>query len=252
MLPWETLLPLLLILSLGIFVQASAGFAAGLVSVPLLLWGGYQLPEAQTALLVATLPQNLAGVWSFRSYVTVREIRFPALLRVATLPLGAWLLVALDNLPREQISQFVGGVVLLVTLTIIVARPKPRESLPIAWSWLAFTSSGFLQGLVGMGGPMMVLWVQAHDWGTRRTRAFLFSMYLVSIVPALFVLWLLFGSRIVETAMATLIFIPWLLVVTWGGLRVGTWLGRARLRIVTFGLLLVIGLLSLAKPWLPF
>ena len=43
---------------------------------------------------------------------------------------------------------------------------------------------------------------------------------------------------------------PLLLVVTYYGLRLGTKLGRDRLRLVSFGLLLMMGLSGLAAPWL--
>lgn len=250
MLPWEMLPPLLLILTLGIFVQASAGFAAGLLTIPLLLWTGYGIPEAQAALLVATIPQNMSGVWAFRAHVVPREIVFPASLRLLALPLGAYLLIRLETLPKSQIHQVVGAVVFVVTLVIIVMRPQPRHTLPVGWAWLAFLSSGFLQGLVGMGGPMMVLWIQAHDWDTKKTRAFLFAMYLVSMLPALLILWLLFGNRILAAGASTLLLVPWLLAVTWAGLHVGTWLGRARLRTLTLGLLLLIGLAGVCGPML--
>src|SRR6056297_1056188 len=70
--PMETVIeqwPLVLILCYGIFVQSAAGFAAGLLIVPSLLWFGYLIPESQTSLLVATIPQNLWGVWAFRRSV---------------------------------------------------------------------------------------------------------------------------------------------------------------------------------------
>lgn len=248
MLPWESLPSLLLILTLGIFIQASAGFAAGLITIPLLIWTGYGIPEAQIALLVATIPQNLSGVWAFRHHVAVRDLVFPASLRLAALPVGAYLLIRMEALPQATINQVVGAVVFLVTLVIILMRPQPRESLSIGWAWLAFSSSGFLQGLVGMGGPMMVLWIQAHDWDTRKTRAFLFSMYLVSILPAMGILYLLFGDRIVAAGVSTLLLIPWLLAVTWAGLHLGTWLGRQRLRVLTLALLLLIGLAGMLGP----
>ncbi|SRR6056297_165037 len=250
MLPIEMLPSLFLILTLGIFVQASAGFAAGLLTIPLLLWTGYGIPEAQTALLVATIPQNASGVWAFREHIKVREVIFPGSLRLMALPLGAGLLFTMETLPKDLINQVVGGVVVLITLSIMVLQPRPRESLPVGWTWLSFLSSGFLQGLVGMGGPMMVFWVQAHDWDTKRTRGFLFSMYLISIVPALVILGLLFGHRILATAASTVVMIPWLLLVTMAGLKSGTWLGRQRLRTVTLGLLLLIGFAGLCGPLL--
>lgn len=246
----ETLTILAAVLSIGIFVQASAGFAAGLLIVPALVWTGERIPEAQTALLVATIPQNINGVLAFRDQITVREIAFPGALRLAALPIGIAVLHNLESLEPVRLRQFVGGVVLVVTLAIIVFRPTPRESLHPAWGWLAFPLSGFLQGLVGMGGPAMVLWVQAHDWGTRRTRGFLFAMYLVSLLPALAILYYFFGNRIVVAAVGATILIPWLWIVAKAGLATGTWLGRDRLRRVTLGLLLLMGISGLAAPLL--
>ncbi|MEP4680528.1 MAG: sulfite exporter TauE/SafE family protein, partial [Rhodopirellula bahusiensis] len=118
------------------------------------------------------------------------------------------------------------------------------------WSYLVFPLSGFLQGLVGMGGPPMVLWVQAHDWDTRRMRGFLFSMYLISLAPGIAILVWFFGSRVIPPALIATAAIPILLMVTWVGLKVGTALGTQRLRRITMALLLLMGLAGLAAPWL--
>jgi len=104
--------------------------------------------------------------------------------------------------------------------------------------------------LVGMGGPAMVLWVQAHDWGTKRVRGFLFVMYLLSILPALVILYLFFGDRVIRPGLIAAALTPLLLLVTYAGLQFGTWLGRKRLRSVTLWLLLLMGLSGLAAPWL--
>lgn len=242
--------PLVLILCFGIFVQSAAGFAAGLLIVPSLLWFGYLIPESQTSLLVATIPQNLWGVWAFRRSVSVRQVAFPGILRIVSLPLGVWMLMLLETFPVVILRQIVGGVVVAMTLAILAFRPAPRDRLHPIWSWIAFPVSGFLQGLVGMGGPAMVFWVQAHDWGTKQSRGFLFAMYLTSIVPALGILYLFFGDRIFAPALVAAALIPLLLVATYLGLQFGTWLGRRRLRRVTLVLLLLLGLSGLASPWM--
>lgn len=241
---------LAVVLCLGIFVQSAAGFAAGLLIVPLLLWSGFSIPEAQISLLVATIPQNLWGVWKFRGTIRPGEVAFPAVLRLLWLPLGVGALASLESLPSVRIRQVVGGVMLAVTLAIILWRPQPRERLHAGWSLLAFSTSGFLQGLVGMGGPAMVLWVQAHDWDTRRMRAFLFTMYLIGLTPAIFVLWWFFGRRLLVPGLTATALMPLLLAVTAVGLRTGTWLGRHRLRQVTLALLLLMGLAGVCTPLL--
>lgn len=245
-----SLIALALILCVGIFVQAAAGFAAGLLIVPAMLWCGYSIPEAQTSLLVATIPQNLWGVWSLRDALPARSIAWPATARLIFLPLGILVLQQLESYSIITLRQIVGGVVLLVTLAIIWFHPHPRARIHPGWSWLAFPVSGFLQGLVGMGGPAMVFWVQAHDWDTRRMRSFLFAMYLVSLAPALAILYGVFGERIVRPGVIATLLIPVLLLVTLAGLRFGTWLGQRRLRRVTLGLLLLMGIAGLAAPLL--
>ena len=241
-------LPLVVILCVGIFVQSAAGFAAGLLIVPSLLWFDYTIPEAQCALLVATIPQNLWGVWSLRDSITARQVAAPGITRVMFFPLGVMTLQVLESLNVATLRQIVGGFVLLVTLAIMLFRPRPRESLSPIWAMIAFPLSGFFQGLVGMGGPAMVFWVQAHDWGSRRMRAFMFAMYLISIGPALAVLYMFFGQRIIWPGLVTAILTPLLLLVTVFGLRFGTRLGRHRLRRVSVALLLLIGAAGLAAP----
>tara|TARA_R110002049_G_scaffold27321_2_gene93979 strand:- start:38309 stop:39070 length:762 start_codon:yes stop_codon:yes gene_type:complete len=250
----ETLIdyiPLVLILCFGIFVQSAAGFAAGLLIVPSLLYIGYPLPEAQASMLVATIPQNIWGVWSLRDTLTPRKVAGPGIGRILFLPLGVFALQHLELLSPVTLRQIVGGFVLAATTATIYLRPTPREHLHPGWSFLAFPLSGFLQGLVGMGGPPMVFWVQSHDWSTRQTRAFLFSMYLVSIIPALGILFYFFGERVIKPGMISALTIPLLLLSTYLGLELGNRLGRHRLRRLTFGLLLMMGLMGLMSPWMP-
>ncbi len=243
-------LPLVLILCMGIFVQSAAGFAAGLLIVPALLWCGYGIPEAQCSLLVATIPQNIWGVWTLRDSITAKQVTWPGMGRVLFLPVGAMTLVALETLDKTTIRQFVGAAVLTATLAIMVFRPQPQERLKPIWSMIVFPLSGFFQGLVGMGGPVMVFWVQAHDWGTRQMRAFMFSMYLISIGPALGILYWLFRDRIIQPGVIAVLMIPLLLLVTFFGLKFGTWLGRRRLRRLSLILLLMMGVAGLAAPWI--
>lgn len=245
-----SLLPLALILCFGIFVQSAAGFAAGLLIVPALLWCGYSIPEAQCSLLVATIPQNAWGVWSLRDSLGWKEVAAPGAGRVLLLPVGVMALQGLESLEVATLRQVVGGIVLAVTIAITVFRPHPRHKIHPFWACIAFPISGFFQGLVGMGGPAMVFWVQAHDWDTRRMRAFMFAMYLISIGPALGFLFYFFPGRLLEPALIAAILTPVLLLVTFFGLRFGTRLGRNRLRRLSLGLLLMMGIAGLAAPWI--
>ena len=245
-----SVLPFALILCAGIFVQSAAGFAAGLLIVPALLWCGYTIPAAQCSLLVATLPQNAWGLWTLRESISCRQVIWPGIGRLAFFPIGVLLLQSMETLPMDTIRQVVGGVVLVATVSIMVFRPQPRPKVSPIWAMIAFPLSGFSQGLTGVGGPVMVFWLQAHDWGTKQTRAFLFAMYLISILPGLLILYFFLGSRIIQPGLVAAALTPLMLVVTHFGLKFGKMLGLKRLRRVTFGLLLLMGLAGLAAPLL--
>lgn len=247
---WDSFLAMGAVLSLGIFIQSAAGFAAGLVIIPLLMFAGFSLPESQCAMLIATLPQNLIGSWTLRDDIPLEQLRWPAVGRLTFLPLGIATLYSLQTVSPTLMRQMVGAVVLAATVAIVIIRPQPRAKLHSAWGWGAFPLSGFTQGLVGMGGPAMVFWVQAHDWGTRRSRGFLFAMYTISVLPALGTLAYTFGSVIIVPSLMATTCIPLLWPVTVVGIRVGTWLGRERLRRVTIGLLFLVGIAGLAAPWM--
>ncbi len=238
------------IVCFGIFVQAAAGFGAGLLVVPVLLWTGYQVPEAQSALMIATVPQNIIVVYSLRDAIKPRQILWPAVMRLLFLPVGVFALMHLETLSAVAMRQIVGGAVVAVTVALLVINPTPRKQLHPAWGVLAFPLSGLLQGVIGMGGPPMVFWLQGHDWDTRQTRGFLFAMFLISTLPAILVLYAAFGDRIFRPMIVTAALIPLLLLVTHAGLRFGTALGRRRLRAVTFVLLLLVGVAGLAAPWM--
>ncbi len=236
------------VLSLGIFIQAAAGFAAGLLIVSILSWYGYPIPEAQAALIVATIPQNLLGMWQFRRFVPWRQVVWPAVGRLLFMPIGVEALHWLELVSVETLKQIVGGIVLLVTLSVCFIQPTPRPQLPKGWAFLAFPISGFLQGMVGMGGPPMVMWVQAHDWDTKRIRGFLFTMYLISIIPTYGLLAWRFGERVIEPSVITLALLPIMLLATHIGLRAGTRLGSKRLRQVTIVILIITGLAAVVAP----
>ena len=246
--PLEQFVPFALVVCVGIFVQSVAGFAAGLIIVPLMLLAGHGIPEAQAALLVATVPQNILGVLRFRESIEWSTVRLPMVLRLIGLPIGVLVLSAVDNFPVGVARQLVGAVVIGSVVLLTMFRPNSRSTVHTGWTYLAFLSSGFFAGLTGTGGPMMVLWVQLHAWSTKQVRGFLFAMYLVSLPVIFGLLYWAFPTRVAQATTSALALVPVLLLVTQAGLWVGTRLGRDRLRRVTYFLLVILGLMSLLSP----
>ena len=163
-----------LIMTAGSVLQGTAGFASGLLSVPLLVNSGFSIPEAATMNLTSTAVQNVIGAWRLWDDLEPGELLRPVLLRWLGIPLGAYTLTMAHQLQPAQARQLIGGVLLLIVLTLWTLRPRPRERLALGWEVLAMTSSGFMLGFASIGGAPLVLYVNALTWSSHRSRAFLF------------------------------------------------------------------------------
>lgn len=238
-------------LLLSAIVQTSVGFAAALLSMPLLLAAGIELPLAISLILVTSSLPNLIGIYKLRSDVDYEAIAFPALLRLVTLPIGFLLMVyASHNLNLTTIKQLIGIVVLAIVLVQWSLRIKPKEKLHPLWQLPAFGGSGFLQGSVGMPGPPMALWVTAHNWSARKARVFLFVQYFIGFFPHAILLAIFARDDFVEGCIVAVMAIPFILLGAACGLWIGSHINRQRLRLITLTLLIVISANAIAGPML--
>jgi uncharacterized protein len=247
---WSAWCWLGLILAVGSFAQGAVGFAAGLFVVPILVASHWTLAEAQAILLLATLVQNVWGSYSLRSHIPPRTLWLPALLRIAWMPAGVALQWLLHGFGPTVVRQSVGAAVLLVTTAVIVVRPTPRPQLHPFWTYFACSLSGIFQGLCCMGGPALVLWVQAHDWTSQRSRGFLFTQYLLSLFPTLLLLAAVFGNEVWRAVAFASLHLPIILAATYAGIRAGDRLSTDRLRTITLLLLLLLGISQVIGPWI--
>lgn len=246
----EQLIWSLSIVAVAAFLQATVGFAGGMFGLPLLLWAGNDLMESQVLTVTAMLPQNLLGLWKLRRSIDLREVLWPATIRIATLPIGVAGLAVVLTWPTHSIQQLVGLLILFalaIQCLVGIQLQRPRRPL---WMLTVFGGSGVLQGLSGMSGPPMVLWLHAQRTNADRTRAFLFAMYISNFLPQVSLLWYKFGNRVFAAMLVGVVALPIVLLSAMLGLRLGSWLGDRWLRPATFALLTWIGISSLCEPWL--
>ncbi|MCA9260144.1 MAG: sulfite exporter TauE/SafE family protein [Planctomycetales bacterium] len=238
------------VLTIGAVVQGAVGFAAGLISVPLLVLANFSLPEAATINLVSTSVQNGAGAWKLWSELEPRELVYPVSARLAGVPVGVWCLSLVDQLGVEWAKQMIGILLLAIVVTLNVFRPQPRDRLGPFWSTAAFVSSGFLLGFAAIGGAPLVLYVNSLTWSAAKSRAFLFFCSIAAFpLMAVLVAWR-FGSQVAPAAGAALAAMPLVFVGLWAGLKLGDRLDKQLFRRLTYALLTVIALASVAAPWL--
>lgn len=241
------------VLLLGSMLQGIVGFASGLFSIPLLLLlnvEGLELRHAIAINLVASAVQSLLGAWKLNDAIAWRTTVRPIAIRFVALPAGAMLLWLAGDWDRTLVKQTIGVILLAVVAAQALWRVEPREKLHAAWEWFAFSLSGLMAGFCGMGGPPMVLWVLAHRWDAARSRAFLFYLFIGGIVPQATVMLWLFGWPLLQTFGVGLLLTPFSATGALCGLAIGNRLPVARLRMLTFVVLVMIAVSSIVSPWL--
>lgn len=238
----------LCILALAALIQATVGFAAALVGLPLLIWAGNDLVSSQIMIISAMLPQNLLSVWKLRRSIDYSEVVVPAIIRIAALPIGVAGLVVVMTWSKGQINQLVGVIVLLAVAIQALAGVEWKNARWWPWLLLTFGGSGILQGLSGMSGPPMVLWVHGQRYSADRARAFLFAMYISNFLPQLGLVWWRFGNAVPRAALIGMMSLPLVLVGAVLGLKLGSRLGDRWLRPLTYAALIAIAVNSLLAP----
>ncbi|MDC0936094.1 TSUP family transporter [Pirellulales bacterium] len=251
LLPPDQILLVAVVLTLGAVVQGAVGFASGLLGVPLLVLGGLSLPEAATANLVATSIQNVIGAWKLRWELTPRELVCPVVVRWAALPLGTIALAHADQLNSASVRQLVGAVLLVIVIVLWGLRPWPRDQLSTGWGLLAFATSGFLLGFSAIGGAPLVIYVNSLNWSAAKSRGFLFFCSASGAPLMAAMLWHQFGGKVAAAALTSLAALPLIFAALWCGLHLGGKLNKPLFQKITYVLLTLISVISLAAPaWL--
>ncbi len=233
----------------GALIQGAIGFAFGIFSIPLLVLIGLPLEQAITLVLGLVVVQTSASVWQHRADIPWKDVALISVPRFLTVAVGIWMLaVVRDRWPPAQIKQMIGAVLILIIGVQIGIRPRRRAKLHPGWALLAGGASGIMAGLVGMGGPAVVLWVMAHDWPNQRSRTLMWCAFALLVPWQLAVAYLRFGSPVLASAVLGLAYSPLVIIATLLGTRFGNRLSQNRLRMAAYTVLIGVGLMSLLAP----
>ena len=238
------------VLFCGSLCQGAVGFGVGLLCIPLLVLGGISLPAAIAIMLITMFFANSSSCYFYREHLHWGTIIPLLIFHLIALPLGVVTLYYTENFNPDITKAIVGIVVLGSVAAQLLFKTKPVEKLPSYWTPTAGLISGYIEGLVGMGSPPLIIYVVSHKWDIHRIRTTVWFIFLVDIFPLLLLLWFSFGHEIVSAVFIGVIFFP----LTFLGTRVGNILGHAlgveRLRIVAYAILVILGISTIVLPFL--
>jgi len=240
--PGGATIPSLLLLYAAVFaaaaLQSTAGFAYGLVLLPLLLTAGYRLPEIATIGLLTSLVQRAVVLRRLHGSVDWKQLRPMMATGVLALPVGVLVMYRVDSLAAPTTRHLVGAVIVALVMVQWCRRCEPREQVHQGWGHLAAVCSGVLQGFGSIGGPPIMLWVLAHRWPGEKIRVTLIAYSIAYVVPQLLLLSLVFGRTVLQAAGGALVALPAVAAGSLLGLVVGNRLSTPKVVLLVRVLLL--------------
>ncbi len=235
------LFSLFFIIFISALAQSTVGFGYALFAAPLLLSIGLPLPHVIVLVSSCSFFQSSIGAWKLRDEVPWKITYISSLVRVAFLVIGILLLKELVTFKKEQIRMVIGVVICVIVIVQNGWKPKKTSSMHWGWGGLAFVLSGIMAGVVGMGGPALVLWCLAQDWESKKTRAFLFSAFATSIPVQIVFFNFAFGSEVLKSVGMSIAMIPLILLGSYIGIPLGNRMDKERLKFIAYTILLLLG-----------
>jgi len=244
----EQLIIAAVILFFSSMTQAMIGFAFNLIAIPLLIWTGFALAEAVVLTSIPIFVQLTTNAWKLREAIVWKDVIPAASIRYITLPIGIGLLYVINHLDTAYIKQLVGVMLLLILATQLFITFKPREQLHFVWSILAFGLSGIMLGMLGMGGPPIVLWLMAHHWEPKRTRAFITTVFLFASPVQIILLYGKFGEELSHAFIWGIAATPIVIISALIGVRIGNNFDKVRLKKAVMFFLFLTAVISIISP----
>jgi uncharacterized membrane protein YfcA len=207
---FEELKLLLPVLFFASFSQTIIGFSFGLLSLPLLFIFHYPIEKGIFIVATASFVQSLTFVIKHRDDIPIRETIFSGSLRTLFTPLGIYLLGVASELGESFLKQFVAFFLLFVLATRLVPKKKREvsQSPPLIVSLGAFSLSGIMAGMFGIGGPFLSLWSFTQNWRPNQIRCFILGSIVCSAPFLLILFYWRFGEKIGNPILLTISALP--------------------------------------------
>ncbi len=236
-----------LTLGLAYGLQSLIGFGGGLLALPVLLGLGYSLPQSIQISAIGSLFQSLYCSYSLRSHIDWQAVRVPMVSRLVCLCLGVYVLTFVADFDQALLKQWVGVAILVFTLFTYFIKPIQKDRVPLQYGVLAGSLSGFISGLVGMGGPPLVFWVLSHKWGANAMKVGMFAVFGPSSLFQIILNILVFKSEVLPVAISAVLSIPIQILGILIGLKLSKKIDQNQLRKMMLCVLILIGMKAILR-----
>jgi len=200
------------VVTVAAVLRGFTGFGFGMFGVPL----ASLLMDPVHAVPIIMGLQLASGLITLRKDASSVDLQSVVALCLAGLPFAALGTLALALAPQNLVRVVIGLVTILASAQLALAKPAMSRRPALALSFAAGATSGFLHGLVAMGGPPLTVYYLSGWFRPAVARAsmtFVFSA--LSAGPLLGAASL--GRLSLQDAAMTLLLLPALIVGTLTG-----------------------------------
>ena len=181
------LLHVVTVLFIATLIRSTFGFGEALIAVPLLALRIPVQVAAPVAVLVSITVAAIVVAQDWRE-IHVRSAGWLVLATLAGIPLGLWLLTAVD---ARVVKAVLGIIIAAFALYSLRGRaPLELESDALPWLLGCGVVAGVLGGAYGMNGPPLVVYGSLRRWSAQRFRATLQAYFLPASVLGMIGYWL--------------------------------------------------------------
>lgn len=162
----------------GALLKSITGMGLPIVAIPMISLA-LGVDDAVAAIAVPNTLSNVAMTWRERSaYPQTRDLPVLAVASIISALLGTLLLVSVSEKPIVAIL----GVV--VAFYAVLKMLSPEFSIGPAtskrWAPVAGSAAGFLQGAIGISGPVVATWLHAYRMERQPLILSMTAMFLIS------------------------------------------------------------------------
>lgn len=220
-------------------MRGFSGFGAALMIAPVLALAVGPRTAIPAILIVMTLSglQLVPKAWHEANWKVVTPLAIGGSLG---LPLGTWVLVAVDP---EIMRRAISGVVILFAILMLFGW-RFRGKVGPAIATMVGGVGGFISGAAAAGGPPIVMFLLAGPESAARNRAAIILYFFFTQFAALAIFWAT-GLLTWRAFWISLPMLPMLLLGTWVGERLFGKASDMLYRRIALGILLAIGFSTL-------
>ena len=229
----------LLVIFLSSIIQGLTGFGFALVSVPIMMF--LLSPKVVVPIVVIHgLVINLIILFEARKWVNLKRIWPLMIAGAAGVPIGTYLLIALD---ASILKIFIGSVIIPFAITSLAGFKKPIQNERLAFAPVGITS-GLLASSTSLSGPPVILFFVNQGIEKVIFRANLVAYFTVLSLAA--ILAFVIGGVITTTVINyTLWLLPAAILGAMTGIKLTPKVSENIFRNIALVIVIIAGLLSI-------